>query len=1035
MYYHLRLEKFCYCFCQLLSMNRVIFKNFTDPKIASFPPQLMESYCTKQRVFWFTVLFISLSFAMYQILKMIQSWKDRPFDLVEERMPKHNVMFPSVTICPEGSTLWPALEVLLAKQQLQAEKFPKAFSAYCRIKLRRIDAYYTSTALDSKYYKMGCEQKTSKLGVYCQFMKKVFSYLDIKIEKGSLYEETKTLYQELEFTGNMFSHIETETNLGAKSSRKPYTIYEKYWAMINNNPLPKYNWKMVMVYLHLQLLKAIEWKSNNQDGSDVMKQFLYLLEIDSTQNITVKTCSTLVAPIPVTGFKPNPPNELPLKLPPLHYYINKNSMNETLAKWKPLFINVDYKHSNNKLYLNCVKEDYYKFMYSVYISLIYVQSLNFQENLANYIVNLMRYNAQFDLPLQTIIGYNIEIDKELKYSLENILSIKNVPWNIKDAMDMAITNGLYTIHRKASWKTKLIKRNRGITEIITMRNNKRTSNALQRKKMIRLSDPDEFPIPSKYWTSLSEKNSDCLLSIQPETDLSRICKTHKNCTEFCHHLDTVMNKSLVVKWYEILEQVNHPSRFQESTDKSRALTWLLPFCFSKKELYNKFDQLKQRRNYNFTEDNYYGYEFCRDAKQMYTDTGICTTFNFPDYSDFMERSASVFFQRGPNNSTQSWVPLYPGKAIAEMFEDGILLILDSWAFDNYYTYIQDEDLGFSKRGTPLESIELNNFKVVLHDKNEVPMIFDHENTILSLNHPATMQEYLLSVKSYQSKIDAEIDDADDDVKSQSLHKRQCKFPEEKKGLVFFKKYSEKNCLFECKLQVARKICQCVPWNFPRQDSDKLCGLFGNICFQREFVRLKRDISTGKDNLGTPPCECYPDCKKIKYVFAEERPAYSENNFNWLDMNIPLVTLGSMADSERHNSTIWDTLVGNYKAKQFLYKYIMDVFRDNDSLLNPGRDSLTELDVGKIVSYPAVAKKVVWEGRARNLVLLFIDFSKQTYKKKKLVLRVTFADMLSSLGGTLGLFTGFSIIALVDVMFWAFDIVKGFLKLPKSNRRR
>ena len=52
-----------------------------------------------------------LSLAAQQILHLVEAWNERPFDYVlDEDVAKHEVMFPSVTVCPEGSTVWPAME-------------------------------------------------------------------------------------------------------------------------------------------------------------------------------------------------------------------------------------------------------------------------------------------------------------------------------------------------------------------------------------------------------------------------------------------------------------------------------------------------------------------------------------------------------------------------------------------------------------------------------------------------------------------------------------------------------------------------------------------------------------------------------------------------------------------------------------------------------------------------------------------------------------------------------------------------------------
>jgi len=76
----------------------------------------------------------------------------------------------------------------------------------------------------------------------------------------------------------------------------------------------------------------------------------------------------------------------------------------------------------------------------------------------------------------------------------------------------------------------------------------------------------------------------------------------------------------------------------------------------------------------------------------------------------------------------------------------------------------------------------------------------------------------------------------------------------------FKYYSRVNCEYECALNQAAEICQCIPWNIPRLESDGIpfCNKFGNTCTQK----VVQNQSIYKD------CECPNDCEDVSFQILE-----------------------------------------------------------------------------------------------------------------------------------------------------------------------
>jgi len=103
-------------------------------------------------------------------------------------------------------------------------------------------------------------------------------------------------------------------------------------------------------------------------------------------------------------------------------------------------------------------------------------------------------------------------------------------------------------------------------------------------------------------------------------------------------------------------------------------------------------------------------------------------------------------------------------------------------------------------------------------------------------------------------------------------KQLLSMPPEKKGCIMtkeakensfelFEDYSWSQCHLECMVKIARKTCDCTPWEYPSEtDDDPLCDLFGNYCF---------DIIMGNASLLSAECQhCIPNCDNIHYEVEE-----------------------------------------------------------------------------------------------------------------------------------------------------------------------
>lgn len=90
------------------------------------------------------------------------------------------------------------------------------------------------------------------------------------------------------------------------------------------------------------------------------------------------------------------------------------------------------------------------------------------------------------------------------------------------------------------------------------------------------------------------------------------------------------------------------------------------------------------------------------------------------------------------------------------------------------------------------------------------------------------------------------------LKSLSVEQRGCLLENEVQEGSMFKKYSQFNCKYECRIALSKDICQCIPWDFisDKGQNNHECDVFGRTCF---FNAMKY-FSKKADDL------C-PHCKK------------------------------------------------------------------------------------------------------------------------------------------------------------------------------
>ena len=248
-----------------------------------------------------------------------------------------------------------------------------------------------------------------------------------------------------------------------------------------------------------------------------------------------------------------------------------------------------------------------------------------------------------------------------------------------------------------------------------------------------------------------------------------------------------------------------------------------------------------------------------------------------------------------------------------------------------------------------------------------------------------------------------------------VEERKCRYPDEVPGnMTFFAQYSQSGCTFECMAMHSKDICQCVPWDMIRNnDSNNLpiCNGMGSHCFYENM-----NDNAFKDE----SCHCLPECKSTQYATVKVVEPLTENyckariqdEDSHIYSRLPIVSL------------LYDQFyeyIKNTKPEDWNHEYLHNT---------PRRNTIQRLTRSAAWFDDKMCKDWV----INDMAVVEIHIKSPAYLKMTQSARVTFSDKISAIGGTLGLFTGFSLLALVEIVYWIIITIKNIVKLKPRRMK-
>jgi hypothetical protein len=190
---------------------------------------------------------------------------------------------------------------------------------------------------------------------------------------------------------------------------------------------------------------------------------------------------------------------------------------------------------------------------------------------------------------------------------------------------------------------------------------------------------------------------------------------------------------------------------------------------------------------------------------------------------------------------------------------------------------------------------------------------------------------------------------------------------------------------ECKLKKISEGCGCSPW-YENQVDLPLCNSRGNNCVLKAVEYYHDEL---KDIKG---CDCKDNCETHNF--------FTSMNF----------VQREFTDSKYYYDEVEHTgILANYllDPKHFFHDYVIS--------------NLTRL------LYNLTGNGLAQRRFREDISILNFYFDTPLVSKLTLEMRMTLFDQIAAVGGSLGLFTGISIISMVEVVYWLAMYTTAFLR--------
>ncbi len=229
------------------------------------------------------------------------------------------------------------------------------------------------------------------------------------------------------------------------------------------------------------------------------------------------------------------------------------------------------------------------------------------------------------------------------------------------------------------------------------------------------------------------------------------------------------------------------------------------------------------------------------------------------------------------------------------------------------------------------------------------------------------------------------------LKTLKIAGRRCRYEAENPyPHSVFSQFTQKGCDFETKYRYARERHNCAPWFIPTSDSHSKEAV-RRLCTQEESVAFQRTMAEFRRFHSNP--DCVENCNEVDYeVIVTSNPVDPSEVCGGSGTDNKLLGLraGSKWREYEEGQVSW-RLGGNAIDRSFCERKVRD-----------------------------------------DLAFVSVEISRPRIMRLARRRRVTFADMLGNVGGTIGLFTGMSMLSVMELLYWSFKGITAAAKVIQSS---
>ncbi|XP_030761597.1 sodium channel protein Nach-like [Sitophilus oryzae] len=169
-------------------------------------------------------------------------------------------------------------------------------------------------------------------------------------------------------------------------------------------------------------------------------------------------------------------------------------------------------------------------------------------------------------------------------------------------------------------------------------------------------------------------------------------------------------------------------------------------------------------------------------------------------------------------------------------------------------------------------------KLVINTKEDIRVYYHAPEDVPFINSESNFRKDISVGDRYEVLIKVIEIENDENVKSLSIEKRECRFPwEVPDSLKVHKWYSYSTCMVQCHADNHIRLCNCTHHLMPVYNKQGYCDIDGLNCLTEHFETVNRIHAKGHDKAGLV-CDCLPSCVEPEYtIVSDQKRADWEGN--------------------------------------------------------------------------------------------------------------------------------------------------------------